>query len=146
MAILRFKGNVQRKLIMSIVLYTVKKVSNFPFPSRVWSVTSRPDGDGKIANLFFTVYCPSWFRSSWKAFFLRRLRVTNLKGEFCTKNNLLVFQERVNSFPPPAARSPPVSVTEFQPPYFPPPFSTASMALQQAKQLSTCIGQKRYSS
>jgi hypothetical protein len=83
------------------------------------------------------------FRSGWKAFLLRRRLISNFKGRVLQWKYFLVFQERVNSFPPPAARSPPVSVTEFQPPYFPPPFSTASMALQQATQLSTWIGPER---
>jgi hypothetical protein len=48
-----------------LTLYTVKKVSDFPFPSRDviipgqgefghWSVTS-PAGDWKIVNLFYSV-------------------------------------------------------------------------------------------
>ena len=57
--------------------------------------------------------------------------LTVFKGRPAENNCLSCLQERVNSFPPAAPRSPPVSVSDFQPPYFPPPFSTA-MALQQA--------------
>ncbi len=140
----KIKENVQHKLIMYIVQFSVKKGYRF---SRPQPGCHQPNsglgefGEGKILT-FFPVYCPSRFRGGWKAFLLRGRAWQILKGEFCIEIIFCYVQERVNSFPPPAARSPPVSVTEFQPPYFPPPFSTASMALQQAKQLSTWIGQK----
>ncbi len=125
-------------------VFCKKRLSIFPSCSR--DVTNQTPareslGTGKSLNLFYNVLS-FMVQEKLESFPSQGASVTNFKGRVHWINFLL-FQERVNSFPPPAARSPPVSVTEFQPPYFPPPFSTASMALQQAKQLSTWIGQKK---
>ncbi len=40
-------------------MYTVKKVSDFPVPARESLVSDIPAGDGRTANLFFTVYRPA---------------------------------------------------------------------------------------
>ncbi len=137
------KENVQQKFILlqeicGPILGIYKSLTD----TCMWKLGMRPRNTQKgIQKWDFSCSVSVRFRIGWKAFLLRG-RAWHILKRQCIEIIFCCVQERVNSFPPPAARSPPVSVTEFQPPYFPPPFSTASMALQQATQLSTWIGLK----